>query len=305
MAKMHFGVNLPQIKRSWEETRAAARAVEALGFDSLWFNDHLYGIPMPELPIFEAWSALPAVAAVTERVELGTLVSPIGFRNPALFAKSVATIDQISGGRVIVGLGGGWYEQEFRGYGLDFPPVAERLQQLEEGIELMRRLWSEEKVTFTGVHFKTDGVYCAPKPARRPPILLGGGGEKVLLRLAAKYADIWNNLAVQQEQIAHKIDVLKRHCDTVGRDPATLTISQQTMVVIGADADDAAAKVAKANKLFGGHLGKGISGTPEQCCEQIRALADLGCTMLVIEFFGRDIREPARIFAEKVLPEFG
>ena len=305
MAKMHFGVNLPQIKRSWEETRAAARAVEALGFDSLWFNDHLYGIPMPELPIFEAWSALPAVAAVTERVELGTLVSPIGFRNPALFAKSVATIDQISGGRVIVGLGGGWYEQEFRGYGLDFPPVAERLQQLEEGIELMRRLWSEEKVTFAGAHFKTDGVYCAPKPARRPPILLGGGGEKVLLRLAAKYADIWNNLAVQQEQIAHKIDVLKRHCDAVGRDPATLTISQQTMVVIGADADDAAAKVAKANKLFGGHLGKGIAGTAEQCCEQIRALADLGCTMLVIEFFGRDIREPARIFAEKVLPEFG
>lgn len=304
MAKMHFGVNLPQIKRSWQETREAAQAVEAMGFDSVWFNDHLYGIPMPELPIFEAWSALPAVAAVTERVELGTLVSPIGFRNPALFAKSVGTIDAIAGGRVVVGLGGGWYEQEFRGYGMEFPPVGQRLRQLEEGIELMRRLWSEDKVTFDGEYFHTDAVHCAPKPPRRTPILLGGGGEKVFLRIVAKHADIWNNLAVQQEQIGRKIEVLKGHCDAVGRDPATLTISQQTMVVIGADEADAAAKTEKANRLFGGHLGKGISGTAEQCCEQIRDLAELGCTMLVIEFFGRDIREPARIFAEAVMPEF-
>lgn len=304
MAKMHFGVNLPQIKRSWQETREAAQTIEKLGYDSVWFNDHLYGIPMPELPIFEAWSALSAVAAVTERVELGSLVSPIGFRNPALFAKSVGTIDQIAGGRVIVGLGGGWYEQEFRGYGMDFPPVAERLRQLDEGIELMRRLWSEDKVTFTGEHFHTDGVHCAPKPPRRTPILLGGGGEKVFLRLVAKHADIWNNLAVQQEQLGEKLTVLRRHCDAIGRDPAGITVSQQTMVVIGADAAEAAAKVEKAQKLFGGHLGKGIGGTPEQCGEQIHALADLGCTMLVIEFFGRDIREPAQIFAEAVLPQF-
>lgn len=304
MAKIHFGVNLPQIKRTWAETRDAAREIEALGFDSLWFNDHLYGIPMPELPIFEAWSVLPAVAAVTERVELGTLVSPIGFRNPALFAKSVGTIDEIAGGRVIVGLGGGWYEQEFRGYGMDFPPVGQRLRQLEEGIELMRRMWSEDTVTFAGKHYRTDAVHCAPKPPRRTPILLGGGGEKVFLRLVARHADIWNNLAVQQEQIGQKIEVLKRHCDAVGRDPATLTVSQQTMVVIGADEADAATKTEKAKKLFGGHLGKGISGTPEHCCEQIRALAEFGCTMLVVEFFGRDIREPARIFAEAVLPEF-
>lgn len=304
MAKMHFGVTLPQIKRSWEETRTAAQTVESLGFNSVWFNDHIYGIPMPQLPILEAWTALPAVAAVTSRVQLGTLVSPVGFRNPALLAKSVGTLEEISGGRTIVGLGCGWYGDEFSGYGIDFPPVAQRLEQLDEAVQLMRLLWSEEQVTFAGKHFRTKDVFCAPKPAQQPSILLGGGGEKVFLRICAERADIWNNLAVNQEHLGRKIDVLNRHCDAVGRDPAQIQISQQTMVVIGRDADDAEAKVAKANRIFGGHLGKGISGTPEQCTEQIQALADLGCSMLIIEFFGRDVREPAQLFAECVMPSF-
>ncbi len=304
MAKMHFGINLPQIKRSWEETRSMAQTAESLGYDSVWFNDHIYGIPMPQLPILEAWTALPAVAAVTSRVQMGTVVSPVGFRNPALLAKSVGTLEEISGGRTIVGLGGGWYGDEFTGYGMDFPPVKTRLEQLEEAIVLMRRLWSEEQVTFEGKHFHTKEVFCAPKPAKQPPLLLGGGGEKVFLRICAEHADIWNNLAVNQEHIGKKIDVLENHCDAVGRDPAQITISQQTMVVIGSDQADAEAKVAKANKIFGGHLGKGIAGTAEQCAEQIQELADLGCTMLIIEFFGRDPSEPARLFAESVMPRF-
>ena len=161
--------------------RAAAQEVERLGFHSVWFNDHLYGIPMPQIPIMEAWTALSAVGAMTERVQLGTLVSPIGFRNPALLAKMVATLDNITDGRVIVGLGSGWFEKEFSGYGIDFPPVQDRLRQLDEGIELMQRMWSEEQLTFAGRHFHTDDVFCEPKPVRQPPILIGGGGEQVLL----------------------------------------------------------------------------------------------------------------------------
>jgi alkanesulfonate monooxygenase SsuD/methylene tetrahydromethanopterin reductase-like flavin-dependent oxidoreductase (luciferase family) len=195
MAQVQFGVMLPQIKRGWEETRAAATEVERLGFHSVWFNDHLYGIPMPSIPIMEAWTALSAAGAITNRVELGTLVSPVGFRNPALLAKMVATLDQITNGRVIVGLGSGWFAQEFTGYGIDFPPVQDRLRQLDEAITLMRRMWEEEQVTFHGRYFHTDDVFCAPKPARRPPILIGGGGEQVLLKLVAKHADLWNNLA--------------------------------------------------------------------------------------------------------------
>jgi alkanesulfonate monooxygenase SsuD/methylene tetrahydromethanopterin reductase-like flavin-dependent oxidoreductase (luciferase family) len=147
-------------------------------------------------------------------------------------------------------------------------------------------------------------VYCEPKPVRCPPILIGGAGEKVLLRIVAKRADIWNNLAVHLDDLADKVAVLREHCRALGRNPATLAISQQTMVVIGRDDADAEAKVEKAKRIYGGHLGSGISGTPEQCVERIRKLASIGCSLLIIEFFGRDIREPARLFAERVMPAF-
>jgi len=303
---IHFGVTLPQIKRSWEETRAAAQEFEALGFDSVWLNDHLYGIPGPQIPIFEAWTTLSAVGAVTSRVQLGTLVSPIGFRSPALLAKMAATLDNITDGRVIVGLGSGWFEMEFSGYGFDFPPLPTRLRQLDEAAALMKQMWTEEQPSFAGKEFHTASVYCEPKPVRKPhpPILIGGGGEKVLLRIAAKHADIWNNLAVHQGQLVHKIALLRQHCEAIGRDPQSIRISQQTMVVIGKDAADAEAKVQKAQAIYGGHLGQGISGTPQDCIDKIRGYIAAGCTMFVIEFFGRDTREPARLFAETVLPVF-
>ena len=305
MATVEFGVMLPQIKRSWQETRSAAEEMDRLGYHSVWFNDHLYGIPMPQIPILEAWTALSAVGAITSRAELGTLVSPIGFRNPALLAKMIATLDQITGGRVIVGLGSGWFAQEFSGYGIEFPPVQDRLAQLDEGIQLMRRMWSEPQVASAGRYFHTDDVYCEPKPARRPPILIGGGGEKVLLKLAARHADIWNNLAVNLEQLAHKVAVLRQHCERERRDPATLRISQQTMVVIGSDEADARSKAEKAARIYGGHMGSGIAGTPAQCIDKIRQLQQHGCSLIIIEFFGRDIREPAALFAEQVMPAFG
>ena len=303
---VHFGVTLPQIKRTWEETRAACQEFESLGYDSVWVNDHLYGIPGPQIPILEAWTTLSAVGACTSRVLLGTLVSPVGFRNPALLAKMVATLDHITGGRVIVGLGCGWFEMEFSGYGFEFPPLRVRLQQLDEAATLMKQMWTEEQATFTGKMFRTAGVYCEPKPVRKPhpPILIGGGGERLLLRLAARHADIWNNLAVSQAALSHKVARLRAHCEAIGRDPATLRVSQQTMVVIGKDRADAEAKVEKARAIYGGHLGQGIAGTPEECVEAIRRHVDVGCTMLMIEFFGRDTREPARLFAERVMPAF-
>jgi F420-dependent oxidoreductase-like protein len=306
---VRFGVTLPQIKRSWAEARDAALAFERLGFDSVWVCDHLYGVPVPTLPILEAWSLLAAVAAVTERVELGTLVTPPFFRNPAVLAKQIATIDQIAGGRVVAGLGGGWFATEFEAYGCPFPPVGERLRALVETIQVMRRMWTEPSVTFAGRHVRVQDVMCEPKPVRRPPILVGGGGERVLLRFAAEHADVWNNLAVHQADLAHKVDVLRAHCAAVGRDPATLAVSQQCLVVI-ADTDAAArAALERAERLYGGHMGgaleaHGIWGTPPQVIDRIHRHVALGCTQLVIEFFGRDTREPARLFAERVLPAF-
>lgn len=310
MAKpVRFGVTLPQIKRTWAEARAAAQELDRLGFDSLWVCDHLYGVPMPQLPILEAWTELAAVGAVTERAALGTLVTPPFFRNPAVLAKQAATLDAIAPGRVIVGLGVGWFATEFEGYGADFPAIGDRLLALEESAVVMKKMWTEPTVTFEGRFVRVRDVLCEPKPAERPRILIGGGGEKKLIRLAATHADIWNNLAGDQANLAHKMDVLRRHADAAGRDVDEIEVSQQCLVVIAADETAAREAVGKAARIYGGHMGgqleeHGIWGTPPQVVEKIRRHVALGCTHFVMEFFGRDVREPARLFAEHVVPAF-
>ena len=307
--RVRFGATLPQIKRTWAEARATAEELDRLGFDSVWVCDHLYGVPMPNLPILEAWSELAAAAAVTQRVELGTLVTPPFFRNPAVFAKQVATIDQIAGGRVVVGLGAGWFATEFEAYGCPFPPIGERLRALDETAEVLKRMWTEPQVTFEGRHVVVRDAMCEPKPPRRPPILIGGGGEKVLMGIVARHADIWNNLAVHQGQLKEKRDVLQRWCDREKRDFGEITVSQQCLVVIAATEVAAKEALGKAVKIYGGHMGGGLEehgiwGTPAQVIERIERHRALGCTHFVIELFGRDTREPARLFAEKVLPAF-
>ena len=310
MTRAHFGVTVPQIKRPWVATYEAATAFEAQGFDSLWVCDHLYGPQSPNLPILEAWTTIAALAAVTERAELGTLVTPAGMRNAAQLGKSIASIDNIAGGRVIAGLGGGWMEREFSDFNVPFLSTRERLQQLKETVELLKLMWeSEGEVTYEGKYVQTNNVVCQPQPPRRVPLLIGGSGEQVTLKLVAQYADIWNNLAGHQDSLLHKVDVLKRHCDTVGRDPSEITISQQCLVTIAGTAEEVGPMADRAQQIFGGHMGnpKGelaITGTPEQCCEAIEKHIALGCTMFVIEFFGRDTREPAQLFSETVLKEF-
>jgi len=306
---IRFGVTLPQIKRTWPEARDAALEFDRLGFDSVWVCDHLYGVPMPNLPIFEAWSELAAVAAITTRVELGTLVTPPFFRNPAVLAKQVATIDHVSNGRTIVGLGGGWFAAEFEAYGCPFPSLRDRLGALAETAQVLRRMWTEERVTFEGRWVTVRDVMCEPKPVRRPPILIGGGGERVLLRIAAEHADIWNNLAVFQGDLGRKVEALRQRCAEVGRDFGTLDVSQQCLVVIAETEDGAQKALERAAKIYGGHMGAGLEahgiwGTPDQVIDRIRRHTALGCTLFVMEFFGRDTREPARLFAERVLPAF-
>jgi F420-dependent oxidoreductase-like protein len=304
-----FGVTLPQIKRTWEESRAAATLFDALGYDSVWVCDHVYGVPNPTLPILEGWSLLAAVAAVTERVGLGTLVTPPFFRNPAILAKQIATIDQIAGGRCIAGLGAGWFQPEFEAYGCDFPPLGKRLEALEETAEILKRMWGDERASFSGNFARVDEAICEPKPVRRPPILIGGGGERVLMGIAARHADIWNNMAVFQAQLAQKVEALERRCDEAKRDFSTIEISQQCVVVIGEDEAAAQEALAKAKKIYGGHMGgaleeHGIWGAPDRVIECIERHRALGCSLFIVEFFGRDTRVPAQLFAQKVLPAF-
>jgi alkanesulfonate monooxygenase SsuD/methylene tetrahydromethanopterin reductase-like flavin-dependent oxidoreductase (luciferase family) len=226
-----------------------------------------------------------------------------------VLAKQIATIDEISGGRVIAGLGAGWFEAEFRGYGCAFPELRERLRALEESVLIMKRLWAEDGASFEGRHFRIAGASCQPKPRKPPPILIGGGGERVLMGIAARHADIWNNMAVFQPRLGEKIEALRRRCDEVGRDFETLEVSQQCVVVIAEDHESARAQLEKAKKIYGGHMGSGLEehgiwGSPEGVIERIERHVRLGCTLFAIEFFGRDTREPARLFAEKVMPAF-
>ena len=303
---LHYGVTLPQIKRSWDEVRQAATTFDACGYDSVWACDHIYGVPMPTLPIFEAWSQLAAVAAITEKVGLGTLVTPPFFRNPAVLAKQVATIDHVSSGRTIMGLGAGWFQPEFEQTGCAFPPLGQRMEALEETARILKGLWTEERFTLEGRHFQVKEAICEPKPVRRPPILIGGGGEKVLMGIVARHADIWNNMAVSQAQLGQKVEALRKRCDEEGRDFDTLSVSQQCVVVIAETDDEARAALGKAQKVYGGHMGAGLEehgiwGTPERVIECIERHRALGCTGFVIEFFGRDTRAPAQLFAETVL----
>ena len=305
---VHIGVTLPQIKRTWSEAREAALAFDAMGYDSVWVCDHLYGVPSPENGILEAWTELTAVAAITERVQVGSLVSPPLFRNPALFGKQLATLDHISNGRVICGLGAGWFEDEFVGYGMPFPSLGERMDALEETCDLLRQMWTEPRVTFQGRWAQANNVVCEPKPAGHLPILIGGSGEKRLMGIAARHGDIWNNLATHQGVLGAKVTAMRQRCEDVGRDPASLTMSQQCTVVIAETDAEAREALAKATKIYGGHMGAGLEahgiwGSPEGVLDRIHDHMALGCSMFVFEFFGRDTRVPAQLFAERVLPQ--
>lgn len=204
-----------------------ALEAEASGFDSLWTMDHVHQIASVgdrEEPILEAYTTLAALAAVTSVARLGVLVSACGFRNPALLAKMVTTLDIISGGRAILGIGAGWHEEEFRAYGFDFPPTRERLAQLAEAVQICRAMFTEHAPRFSGKYHRVDEPLNVPGPLDPdgPPILIGGGGEHVLIPMVARFGDACNFFG-GPATVRHKIQVLERACATVGRDCAEIT----------------------------------------------------------------------------------
>ncbi|RIL03514.1 MAG: LLM class F420-dependent oxidoreductase [Proteobacteria bacterium] len=201
-----------------------ARAAEDAGFASVWVMDHFFQIPVvgpAEQEMLEGWSTLAYLAAVTERVKLGTLVTGVTYRNPGVLAKTATTLDVLSGGRAYCGIGAAWFDREHRGLGVAFPPLAERFERLEETLRILHQFWSGEAARFDGRHYQLAETLNSPPALTRPhpPILIGGMGEKKTLRLVAQYADACNLFTYQgPELVAHKLDVLRRHCDAVGRD---------------------------------------------------------------------------------------
>ncbi len=288
---LNLGVLLWSQGSDWPRFEAAARRAEELGFDHLWTWDHLYAIfGNPYQPIFEGWAALAAWAKVTTRIRLGLLVGANTFRNPGLVAKLATTIDQISGGRSIVGLGGAWFELEHTAFGLDFGASAgERLAWLDEATGVVRRLLDGEEVTHHGDSYHFEALRINPGPAQpHLPLMIGGGGERKTLRTVAKYADMWNAFG-DVPTLRRKMEVLERHCEEVGRDPALIDCSVGCKPVIrdtAAEARRVFERLMEGNQTPLSRVDDDQSfwiGTSEEMAERIHAYRQLGFATIISE----------------------
>jgi F420-dependent oxidoreductase-like protein len=294
---------------------------ERLGYDSIWLYDHFHTIPKIEKrSVFECWMTLSALAEKTEGVKLGQIVTCNSYRNPSLLAKHASILDVISGGRLILGVGAGWYEHEYLGYGYNFPGAAERIRMLGEAVEIIKLMWTEPVVNFNGRYYKLQGAINYPKPLQkpRPPILIGGGGEKLTLRIVAKHADIYNFGAWSLEDFERKVQILKEHCASVGRNPDEIELSIHGDVIIAETEAEVQEFVQELidEGMNRRYRGKGlwepvsreeffwgkIIGTPAQCAEQIKKFMKLGATYFIPYFYKTVERETHKLFAEEVIP---
>ena len=326
---MRFGLFIPQGWRldltgiaprdQWAAMHAvAAHADDGDAWESLWVYDHFHTVPEPtQEATHEAWTLMAALAASTSRVRLGQMCTCMAYRNPAYLAKVAATIDAISGGRVEMGIGAGWYEHEWRAYGYGFPGIGARIGALEEGVQIMRQLWETGSATFAGTHFQVDGARAYPLPLQDGgiPLWIAGGGEKRTLRIAAEHAR-YTNFDGAPADFAHKSAVLEGHCRDLGRDFGSITRSANYNVVIGAtqaDVDDRLAWIdahyrkvvpARADEIVNDFRTGPLVGTPEQIVERLRELEALGMTYAITYFADAAYdRSSIELFEREVMPE--
>ena len=289
MPTIGLGIQLWAQNTEWAPYLAAAKRVDELGYDHLWTWDHLLAaVGDPDHPVFEGYTALAAWAAVTDRTRLGLLVGANTFRNPAVVAKMMATIDHISGGRAILGLGGGWHEREHAAYGIEFGHgFGDRLDWLEEALQIVRPLMAGEEVTHDGPRYRVDHLRLSPPPVQsRVPIMVGGVGEKKTLRSVARHADIWN-AQLTLDQAAHKMAVLRGHCEEVGRDPAEIEYTYNCKVVIRDSETEARAVLDRQlehNTLAPADADESFwAGTIETVAERLAAFVEAGFKGFTIE----------------------
>jgi len=295
---------------AWARTVELAVITERVGYDHLWVYDHVETVPRREpTHVFEAFTTLAALSQRTVTIRLGQLVSCSAYRNAGLLAKEAAGIDVMSHGRLILGLGAGWYEREYAAYGYAFPAPRERLAILGETVEVVRRLWSEETVTFDGEHIHLDAAYCDPKPMQDlPEVWIGGGGERVTLRIAARHADK-TNWQVGLGQFMHKSEILREHCDAEGRDFDSIVRTH------GPDCrlfDNEAALRRWLDAPGGGSLwGRddpevyvrdNFVGTVDAVSAKVQAFVDAGCREFVLWFRDFPESESLERFAREVIP---
>ena len=309
---MHYALMIePQQGMSYADQLAVAKRAEANGFESLFRSDHFTSFPGPSgKPTTDAWTVLAGLARETERIGLGTLVSPVTFRHPGTLAKVAITVDEMSGGRVEIGVGAGWNEDEHRQLGLAFPPMHERADLLQDQLALLQGLWGEpDGWTYTGLTgIRVEGSLFRPRavdaPGRpstaagsvRPRILVGSGGTARSYRLAARYADEFNLSSASPDRVVEVSRALDEACTAIGRDPSTLARSTMAGVLVGRDRDEVAARERAILDAFGSDLDDGeawleerrtrwVVGTPDEARAQLRRFADAGTQRIMLQDF--------------------
>ncbi len=313
---MEFGVIVPQGWRmdlvgisdpgdAYEAMSRVAKQAEELDFASIWLYDHLHNVPQPVQEItFECWISTAALARDTQRIRVGQIVTCNGYRNPALLAKMASTVDALSHGRLVFGIGAGWYEHEYNAYGYGFPETKERLARLQEAVQVILALWTQEEAQFEGKYYQVSGAINQPKGVQKPhiPLLVGGGGEKVTLKIVAQYADACN-IGGDSRTIRHKLEVLKQHCENVGRDynqiKRTSSISYCALAPTLTEAEamfspEELERVRAKESYF--------IGTPAQMRERIAEYEDLGIQELMLHFVDTATNpETLRLFKEECM----
>jgi F420-dependent oxidoreductase-like protein len=313
---MQFGLQHPNFSFDYRNhdtsqivvslTNLVTRA-ETLGFDSFWVMDHFHQIPIvgkPEEPMLESWTTVSVLAGITSKIKLGTMMTGIIYRHPSILAKIAATLDVLSKGRLFMGIGAAWNEEESLAYGIPFPSIKERLSRLEEVIQIVRKMWTEEpSASFNGLYYQIKNAYCNPQPIQKPspPIMIGGGGERHTLRIVAKYADACN-LFGSVETVKRKLSILKEHCRSVGRDYESILKTKLGIVVIDDDKETARKRLQQISRIPQEQINEfAIYGTPEDVLREKESLQDADIQYLIVDLDPSRELEALDIFANEIM----
>lgn len=310
---MKFGIQHPNFSFDGEgaeiveRLRRLATQAENSGFDSFWVMDHFHqigNVGEPREPMLEGWTTLSTIAGFTSRIRLGTMVTGIVYRHPSVLAKIGATLDVLSRGRLFMGIGAAWNEEEAAAYGIPFPSTSERFQRLEEAVQIIRKMWTEQPASFAGKFYQVRDAYCNPQPIQKPhpPILIGGSGERKTLRIVAQYGDACN-LFGSSETVKRKLAVLREHCRDVGRDYNSILKTKLGTVTIDKDRDAARKRVEERFKGAPEQRVKEfvIYGNPEDVRRQVEAFRDVGIEYLILSFEPQRELEAMNLFADEVV----
>ncbi|MCV7279566.1 LLM class flavin-dependent oxidoreductase [Mycolicibacterium flavescens] len=305
MSRPEIGVYLPQMGFTYEQLLHRTRRCEDLGIDSVWLYDHLYGPGVPDYPSLEAWTLATALLSDTERIDIGHMVLCNQFRHPVVLAKMATTLDQIAPGRLQLGIGSGSVEDEHHRAGLPWGTFRERSERLGETLQILTQAFADERIDFSGKHFQIRDFPVKPGPTRRPPIVVGGVGEKYTLPLVARYADVWNVPTYALGELRHKVSALRALCDEVGRDPSTIVLSVEAVMALAPD-DRALPEVRQlAEKRFGmpafGLHDGGLVGTPSAVVDRLGELTEMGFGQIVLFTHDRGSDETLDLLAAEVI----